>query len=382
MATPPRLALPPGHAPAQACFILLGALNPTMNLWKLLRLAGRIPRPAYANPYYDPARPHHLPGGFRNNHPLRPPSGEDLMRLRREARAWDTRPESGLDLSPVGPDLDYLHRNRSETSLTWIGHATVLLQVGGLNVITDPMFSERASPVSFAGPKRHQRPGIALEDLPRIDLVLISHGHYDHLDLRSVRRLARQRGGPPHFAVPLGMERWIRRNIPGAQATALDWWQADERNGPRLQLAPVHHWTARTPWDRNRDLWGAWIVEREGFRFFFSGDVAWSDDIAEIGRRCGPFDLAAIAIGHYEPRWFMRHNHVNPEEAVRIHREIGAKLSVAIHWGTFERLTAEPLDRPVRDLAAALASQGVSRDEFLVLRHGETRRTGGAGKVD
>lgn len=351
-----------------------------MNLWKLVRLAGRIPRRPYANPYYDPGRPHHLPGGFRNNHPLRPPTGEELMRLRREAKAWDSRPGSGMDLSPAEADLHYLHGNRDENSITWIGHATVLLQTGGLNVITDPVFSDRASPVSFAGPKRYQRPGVLLADLPRIDLVLISHGHYDHLDLRSVRRLARQAGGPPRFAVPLGMERWLRRHLPtGTEVTALDWWQDDARDGTRLQLVPVHHWTARTPWDRNRDLWGAWVLERNGFRFFFSGDVAWSDDIGEIGRRAGPFDLAAIAIGHYEPRWFMRHNHVNPEEAVRIHREIGARLSVAIHWGTFERLTAEPLDQPVRDLADAMAAQGVAADRFLVLRHGETRRVGGAG---
>ena len=163
-----------------------------MNLWKLVRLAGRIPRRPYANPYYDPARPHHLPGGFRNNHPLRPPTGEELMRLRREAKAWDSRPGSGMDLSPAEADLDCLRGNRGENSITWIGHATVLLQTGGLNVITDPVFSDRASPVSFAGPKRHQRPGVLLADLPRIDLVLISHGHYDHLDLRSVRRLARR----------------------------------------------------------------------------------------------------------------------------------------------------------------------------------------------
>lgn len=346
-----------------------------MNLWKLVRLAGRIPRRPYVNPYFDPGRPHHLPDGFRNNHPLRPPSAADLMRLRREARAWDSRPAGTDELSPAEPDLPYLRANRRETSITWIGHATVLLQVRGLNVLTDPVFSERASPVRFAGPRRHQPPGVALGDLPPIDLVLISHGHYDHLDLRSIRALARQAGKAPRFAVPLGMERWFRRRLSAdLDVRALDWWESDERAGTRLTLVPVHHWNARTPWDRNRDLWGAWVLEREGFRFFFSGDVAWSEDIVDVGRRCGPFDLAAISIGHYEPRWFMRHNHVNPDEAVRIHREIGSRLSLGIHWGTFERLTAEPLDQPVRDLAAALRAQEVPADRFFVLRHGETRR--------
>ncbi|MGH9818269.1 MAG: MBL fold metallo-hydrolase, partial [Candidatus Acidiferrales bacterium] len=172
------------------------------------------------------------------------------------------------------------------------------MQTGGRNLITDPMFSRRASPLPFTGPRRHQPPGIALRDLPPIDLVLISHNHYDHLDLPSVRALSRQRGEPPSFAVPLGLERWFRRRLPDANVVALDWWESRAVAGVTVTLVPVHHWSARTPWDGNSTLWGGWAAERAGFRFFFSGDTAYSQDFPEVGRRLGPFDLAAIAIGH------------------------------------------------------------------------------------
>ena len=347
-----------------------------MNLWSLVRLARGLKLAPPENPYFDPTKPHHTPAGFRNNYPQRPPSAEDLERLRREMRqAREARPAPAL-LTPVAPDLAFLHANRVKPSVTWIGHSTVLVQMAGRNILTDPIFSARASPLPFAGPKRHQPPGIALRDLPPIDLVVISHSHYDHLDLRSVRALARQPGGAPHYAVPLGLERWFARHVRRLDAdrvAALDWWESATLRGIQVTLAPVHHWSARTPWDRNANLWGGWCLERAGFRFFFSGDIAYSADAAQIGARLGPFDLAAIAIGHYEPRWFMRGSHVNPDEAVRVHRDIRSRRSLAIHYGTFERLTAEPLDQPLSDLAQARAAQGVAEEEFFSLRHGETR---------
>ena len=344
-----------------------------MNHWSILRLVRMLPGPKPHNPYFDASKRHHTPGGFRNNHPRTPPTAEELARLHGDLGGKATTSAPEADLSPVMPDLVLLHGNRTRNTVTWIGHSSVLVQTGGRNLITDPMFSRRASPFPFAGPRRHQAPGIALRDLPPIDLVLISHSHYDHLDLPSVRALSRQPGGPPCFAVPLGLERWFRRRLPHADVVALDWWESREVAGVSVTLVPVHHWSARTPWDGNSNLWGGWAAEREGFRFFFSGDTAYSHDFAEVGRRLGPFDLAAIAIGHYEPRWFMRNNHVNPEEAVRIHREIGARRSLGIHWGTFERLTPEPIDQAPRDLAAARLAQGVAEDEFFVLRHGQTR---------
>ena len=344
-----------------------------MNHWSVLRLVRMLPGPKPHNPYFDAAKPHHTPIGFRNNHPRVPPTQEELARLHRDLGAKAPASAPQVDLSPAAPDLALLQANRTRHTVTWIGHSTVLVQTGGRNLITDPMFSQRASPLPFTGPRRHQPPGIALRDLPPIDLVLISHNHYDHLDLPSVRALSRQRGGSPSFAVPLGLERWFRRRLPHANVVALDWWESRVVAGVTVTLVPVHHWSARTPWDGNSTLWGGWVAERAGFRFFFSGDTAYSQDFPEIGRRLGPFDLAAIAIGHYEPRWFMRNNHINPEEAVRIHGEIGARRSLGIHWGTFEHLTQEPLDQPLRDLAAARLARGVAEEEFFVLRHGQTR---------
>lgn len=345
-----------------------------MSLWSLIRLARKIPGPKPVNRYFNPALAHHTPAGFRNNHPHpRPIDGETSDPSSRPATV------GRVDLDPVQADLGLLHAGAGNT-VTWIGHSTVLVQIGGRTIITDPIFSRRASPVPFAGPKRVQPPGIALADLPRVDLVVLSHNHYDHLDLRSVRALARQRGGPPAFAVPLGLERWMRRNVWRADRKrifALDWWQSANIDGMpdglRATLVPVHHWSARTLWNRNENLWGGWAVEADGFRFFFSGDTAYSRDMPEVGARLGPFDLAAIAIGHYEPRWFMHNHHVNPEEAVRIHKELRARRSLGIHWGTFARLTMEPIEQPLHDLAAARERHGVAEDDFFTLRHGETR---------
>ena len=347
-----------------------------MRMLSLLRMARVLKFAPPENPYFDPAKPHHTRLGFRNNQPTRPPSGEDFARLQREMREARQQPQPDPGFPPVTPDLELLHGNDGRPRVTWIGHSTVLLQIAGRSILTDPIFSARASPVPLAGPKRRQPPGVRLRDLPHIDLVVISHNHYDHLDARSVRALARQRGGPPRFAVPLGLERWFARHVRRLGrdfVTSLDWWDRADIAGLTVTLAPVHHWSARTPWDRNTNLWGGWSIAGAGFRFFFSGDIAYSADAAEIGRRLGPFDLAAIAVGHYEPRWFMRGSHVNPDEAVRVHRDIRSRRSLAIHFGTFQRLTAEALDQPIKDLAAARLAHGVPAEEFFSLRHGETR---------
>ena len=345
--------------------------------WPILRLVRKIPGPGPRNPLFDPARSHHTPTGFRNNYPQQPPTATEIERLSAEAKKPATALPLRVDLSPVAPDLAFLHANRGQPAVTWIGHSTVLMQMGGRNVLTDPIFARRASPLPFAGPKRLQPPGVKLHDLPRIDLVVISHNHYDHLNFASVRTLSKQASGPPTFVVPLGLDRWFRRNLrwlPVHHVRAFDWWDSAELVGLRVTLVPTHHWSARTPWNRNENLWGAWIVEsKDGFRFFFSGDLAWSADMADIAERSGEFDLAAIAIGHYEPRWFMKNNHINPEEAVYVHRTLRAKRSLAIHHGTFAGLTLEPLDQPLIDLAEARKVHGVSEEAFFALRHGETK---------
>ncbi len=287
-------------------------------------------------------------------------------------------------ITGVAPDLAFLHANRTETTVTWLGHAAVLLQVGGVNILTDPMLTDWASPFAYFGPRRHQPPGIALKDLPHIDVVLLSHAHFDHLDAPSVRWLAKQAGGAPHFLVPAELDQWFASNVrglrhdgPDANVHALEWnasWRGAHRLGDvDFHFLPVQHWSNRSLFARNDTAWGSWAVLHPDFRFWFSGDLGYSDDPRKIGAQFGRFDLAAIAIGAYEPRWFMRTQHVNPDEAVQVMRDVNASQAFGIHWGTFA-LTDESLDQPPRDLLAATAARGLAPDQFTTWRHGETRR--------
>ena len=272
-----------------------------------------------------------------------------------------------------------------QPAVTWIGHATVLAQLGGINVLTDPHFSRRASPVSFMGPERQVDPGIALAALPRIDVVLISHNHYDHLDDASVRGLNAQAGGPPVFIVPLGLKAWFAE-LEIVSVVELDWWQSHTVAGPagpvELVLTPMQHGSGRGLTDRMQTLWGGYAVFAPDLHLYFTGDTGYSKDFADIRERFAArqrpkagagFDLALIAIGAYEPRWFMATQHIDPAEALRIHHDLGAQRSMGIHWGTFE-LTDESLDEPPRRLARERSAQGVAADAFFVTAIGETRR--------
>ncbi len=330
---------------------------------------------SHVNPHYDPTKPHHTRDGFRNNY-LTGPIGGSFLRWQ-----WE-RWRDGLPRPPANgyafpferPDIGWLKNNRSEPTATWIGHATVLLQVGGLNILTDPIFSERASPVSWAGPKRKTPPAMQVHELPRIDAVIISHNHYDHLDLPSLQALARQAGGPPLLLVPLGVGDWLREQGL-ANVQQLDWWQSHELNGTRLHCVPVQHWSARGLFDRFHTLWGGWVIESptdgKTFRSFFTGDTGYSKDFADIHRRFGDFDFAMIPVGAYEPRWFMKNQHVNPEEAVQIHRDLRSRQSLGIHWGAFE-LTDEALDEPPGALEKALSQAGLDPQRFRVTPRGKT----------
>ncbi|MFM7784334.1 MAG: MBL fold metallo-hydrolase, partial [Gammaproteobacteria bacterium] len=290
--------------------------------------------------------------------------------------------------TPVVPaEVEFLQRNAVATSameptVTWIGHASVLAQFSGLNVMTDPVFSQRASPVSFTGPMRAQPPGLTLAQLPRIDVVLVSHNHYDHLDEASVQALNAQPGGAPQFVVPLGLKAWFaERGI--TRVVELDWWDSHRLQGPagevEVVLTPAQHWSGRTLADRLATLWGGFAVFGPDLHFYYSGDTGYSPDFREIRRRfaarqtAGGFDIALIPVGAYEPRWFMREQHVNPEEAVQVHLDVGARRSMGVHWGTFN-LTDEALDEPPRALARALQAKGLGPDNFFLLAVGETRR--------
>ncbi len=324
------------------------------------------------NPRPDPAKPHHSRNSFRNVHPTEPRGSFWKWQWERWRKGLPKTPPGGYRFELLEPDVPFLKANGRETTVTWIGHATLLIQAGGVNILTDPHMSERASPVSFAGPKRVVPPALSFEELPRIDLVLISHNHYDHLDEGTVKQLASSRNGSPLFLVPLGVKEWFQaKGIHNVRE--MDWWETDEVPGLTLHFVPTQHWSARSPFDRNETLWGAWVVESPDFRFFFCGDAGYSDHFREIARKFGSFDLAAIPIGAYEPRWFMKAAHINPAEAVQVHRELDSRFSIAIQWGTFV-LSDEPLDEPPVRLAEALAEAGVDPGRFVTLRHGETIR--------
>jgi N-acyl-phosphatidylethanolamine-hydrolysing phospholipase D len=317
-------------------------------------------------PYFDPAKPHRTADGFRNNYPHAEKGGFWRWQWRRLRDGLPQGPEGGYRFETATPEL------MANPSITWVGHATVLLRVGGMNLLTDPHFSERASPFSFAGPKRVVPPLPALHELPHIDAAVISHNHYDHLDQDSVAKLAAQRGGSPRFFVPLGLKDWFaRRGI--VDVVELDWWDKLDFKGLELHFVPVQHWSKRTLTDQNQSLWGGWVIRHPELSFFFAGDTGYSRDFADIRTRFGGFDLAAIPIGAYAPRWFMQIMHLDPAEAVRVHQDVNARQSLAIHWGTFENLTDESLYEPPLRLAEERKKAGLAADAFFVLRHGETR---------
>lgn len=325
------------------------------------------------NPNYDPSKAHHTPTGFKNIYSAGTGGFGNFLTWQWE-RLGKTIPQPAADLSPVSADVDRIQSPKA-AQVTWIGHASALVQMGGFNILTDPHFSDSAGPVQFAGPKRFQAPGLSLAQLPRIDAVVISHNHYDHLDLTSVRALALLADAPV-FYVPLGIDDWFKANVPGAKVFKTDWQEKHTLRKPQaelvMQFLPVQHWSSRTPFDRLATLWGSWALQAGNKSVWFSGDLGYSQDTANIGRQFPQgFDLSLIAVGAYEPRWFMKGQHINPEEAVTVHREIRSRKSVGIHWGTFS-LTDEPLDQPIADLAAAKKSQPLSDQSFILLRHGQT----------
>ncbi len=253
-------------------------------------------------------------------------------------------------------------------SITWIGHATMLVRMDGVTFLTDPIFSERASPVSFAGPKRLVPPGVPLSELPPIDFVLVSHDHYDHADVDSLRTMA-QRGA--RYVVPLEMGDVVR--AAGGSPVELDWWQSTTIGDVRIHCVPSQHFSGRSLTDGNSRLWGGWVVEGPTRRFYHAGDTGYFAGFAEIGQRLGPIDLAAIPIGAYDPPSIMHVVHMNPEEAVQAGRDLRADRVVGMHFGTFD-LTDESPDEPPRRFHAAAAQLGYDADHAWILSVGETRR--------
>ncbi|MBV9077666.1 MAG: MBL fold metallo-hydrolase [Methylobacteriaceae bacterium] len=261
---------------------------------------------------------------------------------------------------------------------TLVGHATVLIQTAGLNILTDPIWSDRASPVSFAGPSRANPPGIAFDDLPPVDVVLITHNHYDHLDVATVSRLWSR--FEPRVIAPLGNDAILRDHDDAIRVETLDWGQSAEiGRGLTVHLEPANHWSARGLNDRRMALWGAYMLTGPAGPIYLAGDTGYGegDTFRAIRARFGPVRFAALPIGAYEPRWFMRVQHMNPADAVQAFRDLEAEAAIGIHWGTFQ-LTNEAVDQPETDLAAALAAAGIEPSRFRAFRPGQVWEPGSA----
>jgi L-ascorbate metabolism protein UlaG (beta-lactamase superfamily) len=270
------------------------------------------------------------------------------------------------DAMPVTPERPPAIDNDAWGTVTFVGHSTFLIQTRAGNVLTDPMFSERAGPLSFIGPRRVRAPGVRFDDLPDISLVLLSHNHYDHCDLRTLAAL--QRRFDLELITMVGNAA-LARKARVRRIEELDWWQPTKTSSIAVTATPAQHFSARTPFDRNRALWGGFVVEVAGRRIFFAGDSGYAPHFADVPRRLGDIDLALLPIGAYEPRWFMKDVHMNPDEAVRAHLDLGARRSIGMHFGTFH-LTAEAIDQPLADLDAARRAHAVSSDQFTTLGFG------------
>src|SRR5262245_37240430 len=255
-------------------------------------------------------------------------------------------------------------------AVTFVGHATFLIQTAVGNVLTDPMYSERAGPFGVFGFRRVRQPAVRFDDLPPIATVLLSHNHYDHCDKRTLRKLAKR--FDPLVVTPLGNARLVR-SAGIRRVEELDWWDAAKTPALPIALTPARHFSARTPFDRNRALWGGFVITIGSTRIFFAGDSAYARFFGEIRRRLGPIDLALIPIGAYEPRWFMQTVHMNPAEAVQAHLELEARESIGMHFGTCQ-LPAGSIDDPLRALEESLRANDIPPSRFRTLGFGESMR--------
>jgi L-ascorbate metabolism protein UlaG (beta-lactamase superfamily) len=297
---------------------------------------------------------------FFNPHRKARPLTEVVKWMRtRQRTAWP----SLVPLEPYPPPP--AHVGPGQIAITFIGHSTFLIRTASRVIITDPVFTTNAGPFGRMGPPRVRPPAVRPADLPTVDVVLVSHNHYDHLQPSSLR-LFRDTAS---YVVPLGVGKFL----PAASGKIheLDWWQTATVAGAGLTCVPAQHFSARTPWDRDRTLWCGFVVRVDGVTIYFAGDSGYSPQFAEIGARCPEIDVALIPIGAYEPRWFMSPVHMNPEEAVRAHLDVKTRVSIGMHFGTFQ-LTDEAIDEPLRALDRARQEHGVAKDAFRALGFGET----------
>ncbi len=317
------------------------------------------------NPYYQGPVSDHFNGVvFSDGRPL----SKGLLDVLR----WQTGKRQREAFPPhyAAPPQDKPPARVAGIRIVHLGHASFLYQIGGLNLLVDPVYSERASPFTFLGPKRVNAPGVAFGDLPKIDAVLITHNHYDHLDIETLASLHNR--DQPRMIMPLGNDAIVRARIPDARAEAHDW---NDRlhlsDAVAITLLPSYHWSARGAFDRRMALWCSYAIEAAGTKIFHIGDTGYHDGslYERLGREHGPFRLAVLPIGAYEPRWFMSDNHMNPDEAVKVMQALRAEQAIGHHWGTFQ-LTDEGVERPPQALKAALAEAGLPEERFRPMRPG------------
>lgn len=321
----------------------------------------------WQNPWYDPSKAHHTPEGFRDpDEELRPNTA--LHHWRKERKA------AGLPFPPVGGYVHFITEWWQRADLTgeddavwWLGHACLLLRLAGKYILIDPALSKRASPVSFLGPQRKTPVALEIAELPWLNCVLISHNHYDHLDRRSIKQILR-RFPQVEFVVPLGLEPWFRK-LGATRITQLDWWESQQIEGMAVFAVPARHWSKRTLFNRNRSLWCGWVIKTPCLSFWFTGDSGYTENLLEIPRLLGPFNLAALPVGAYAPKWFMQPKHMDPEQAVSLHLALGRPESIPIHWGVFE-LGDESLDEPPIVLSEAMQVAGLDENRFHAWRIG------------
>lgn len=305
---------------------------------------------------------------FHNIEPTPRHGLREFLRWKRES-GW--RGPDGISFSLAPKARQQIAFPSEQPQLTWIGHASFLFQYAGINVLTDPVFSDRCSPFKRLGPKRFTPPSLTVDELPPIHLVVISHNHYDHLDEASVKDLHKRFGDEVQFLVPLGLARWFhKRNI--YQVREMDWWQSVNLPKVKATFLPAQHFSGRGPNDTNKTLWGGWWLNVDGYQLFFAGDTGYGTIFKTIKQQMGAPDLALLPIGAYDPRWIMQSVHVDPEDAVNIHCDLAAKQSVGMHWGTFV-LTDEPMDEPPKRLQQELKRRQLANDCFVIFQHGETR---------
>jgi L-ascorbate metabolism protein UlaG (beta-lactamase superfamily) len=325
--------------------------------------------PRKANAYYSGPVTDHFDGERFFNPGGRAPKG--LMQVARlyTAERWAPWPEELPSSFPA--DKPPPSVTGAKARLSFIGHASWLLQTGGRNLLIDPVWAERASPLSFLGPKRANAPGVAFDDLPPIHAVIVTHNHYDHMDLGVLARLWRQHR--PMIVTPLGNDTIMKAEIADIEARAVDWGEAADLGGGIIaHVAPTQHWSARGVRDRSHALWASFVLESLAGKIYAVGDSGLGDGstFRHVARQHTAIRLALLPIGAYEPRWFMESQHMNPADAVEALHLSGAEKALGHHWGTFQ-LTAEPHDQPPADLVAALASRGMTRDRFVPVRPGQ-----------